>query len=345
MYLAIVFWFLANLLLSFSVWAQPVQKQFADWQVTCNNQNFCHARNNTAHHGLIMTLHYGSNGAEKLSIALTQITPSQPITSCLLLDKQQFTLPPGQWQVLPSKLMTRDSATINSFLQQIAQAHTISLSQSRGIISLEGLQQVMEFMHQQTSQSRSVQVHSQPGAITAAEHLLNNMTAPAKNPPANAAAPIPLTRQERQELLEFVNWRINYHQCSLPPARRQISLNVLDNNTALVLLSCEGGAYNVVDLAWLVSRDLPYTFYPLRLQLPFSLPEIKPEIELMNASFNEQTAELTTLAKDRAPCDCGITTRWHYNDGKFSLLHYARQPVCDGWYQRAEQWPALWVMD
>jgi hypothetical protein len=29
---------------------------FSDWQVTCNNQNFCVARNTGEHHGLVMTL-------------------------------------------------------------------------------------------------------------------------------------------------------------------------------------------------------------------------------------------------------------------------------------------------
>jgi hypothetical protein len=38
------------------VWAAPAQQSFSDWQVTCNNQNFCVARNTGEHHGLVMTL-------------------------------------------------------------------------------------------------------------------------------------------------------------------------------------------------------------------------------------------------------------------------------------------------
>ncbi|TAT60995.1 DUF1176 domain-containing protein, partial [Enterobacter cloacae] len=38
------------------VWAAPAQQSFSDWQVTCNNQNFCLARNTGKHRGLVMTL-------------------------------------------------------------------------------------------------------------------------------------------------------------------------------------------------------------------------------------------------------------------------------------------------
>jgi hypothetical protein len=38
------------------LWAAPAQQTFSDWQVTCNNQNFCVARNTGEHHGLVMTL-------------------------------------------------------------------------------------------------------------------------------------------------------------------------------------------------------------------------------------------------------------------------------------------------
>jgi hypothetical protein len=33
------------LLVANAAFAAPAQKQFSDWQVTCNNQNFCSARN------------------------------------------------------------------------------------------------------------------------------------------------------------------------------------------------------------------------------------------------------------------------------------------------------------
>ena len=52
----IIFVFLLGLLPAHLLWAAPAQQAFADWQVTCNNQNFCVARNTGDHHGLVMTL-------------------------------------------------------------------------------------------------------------------------------------------------------------------------------------------------------------------------------------------------------------------------------------------------
>ena len=43
-------------LLAPQVRAAPAQQAFSDWQVTCNNQNFCLARNTGEHRGLVMTL-------------------------------------------------------------------------------------------------------------------------------------------------------------------------------------------------------------------------------------------------------------------------------------------------
>ena len=48
--------FLFLFLIASSVFAAPAQKSFSDWQVTCNNQNFCTARNTGLHQGLVMTL-------------------------------------------------------------------------------------------------------------------------------------------------------------------------------------------------------------------------------------------------------------------------------------------------
>lgn len=52
----VILLFLLGLLPVRLLWAAPAQQTFSDWQVTCNNQNFCVARNTGEHHGLVMTL-------------------------------------------------------------------------------------------------------------------------------------------------------------------------------------------------------------------------------------------------------------------------------------------------
>jgi hypothetical protein len=80
-----------------------------------------------------------------------------------------------------------------------------------------------------------------------------------------------LTQQELNDLLDYGNWRMNNSQCSLDPMRREVRVTALTDDKALLIIDCEAGAYNTVDLAWMVSREKPFSSRPLRLHLPFTL--------------------------------------------------------------------------
>lgn len=69
------------------------------------------------------------------------------------------------------------------------------------------------------------------------------------NPDPDAALP---RRTERPAGLWYR--RMNASQCSLDPNRREVRVTALTDDKALLIVSCEAGAYNTVDLAWLVSR-------------------------------------------------------------------------------------------
>ncbi len=69
----------------------------------------------------------------------------------------------------------------------------------------------------------------------------------------------------------------------------------------------------------------------MRLRLPFTPSGDSSEIELMNASFDEKTRELTTLSLGRGMGDCGIQTRWRFDGQRFRLVRYAEEPSCDNW--------------
>lgn len=66
--------------------------------------------------------------------------------------------------------------------------------------------------------------------------------------------PTPLSHSELNDLLDYGTWRMNNSQCSLDPNRREVRVTALTDDKALLIVSCEAGAYNTVDLAWLVSR-------------------------------------------------------------------------------------------
>ena len=77
------------------------------------------------------------------------------------------------------------------------------------------------------------------------------------------------------------------------------------------------------------------------MRLPFTPSSQSSDMELMNASFDEKTRELTTLALGRGIGDCGIQTRWRFNGQRFRLVCYAEEPSCDNW-NGPDAWPTLW---
>nr|WP_249533333.1 DUF1176 domain-containing protein [Escherichia coli] len=93
-----------------------------------------------------------------------------------------------------------------------------------------------------------------------------------------------------------------------------------------MMISCEAGAYNTIDLAWIVSRKKPLASRPVRLRLPFNNGQETNELELMNATFDEKSRELVTLAKGRGLSDCGIQARWRFDGQRFRLVRYAADP-------------------
>lgn len=324
--------------------ADPVQHSFSDWQVTCNNQNFCQARNINACNGLVMTLGRGPGARNDLEVRIDLGRIDRPITSPdvlssdLRLDDAPLALP-GKWQSTPHHLYSDDTATVNTLLAKLQPAGSLSLSGGGQAISLAGLGRALSFIDNQQRRTGSESAWVQkgdkpPGAVPPAPALRQ------VSPPEQAASP--LSARERQGLVSYGTWRMNHSDCSLDPRRRQLYIAPLSGSKALMMIDCEAGAYNVVKRLWIVTRQPPYTPRPLHLVLPFSPPDQSRELELMNVRYDEGRSELTTLAKWRGIGDCGIATRWRFDGQRFRLVRYAQESHCDGWHS-ADSWPTLWV--
>lgn len=340
----IVFLLLAALPASLT-WAAPAQQRFTDWQVTCNNQNFCVARNVGAHDGLVMTLSRSAGARTDAVLRIDYggldrpVANAPPLAPALLLDEQPLVPEPQNWRITPLHLYTDNGATIDAFLNIIKDGQSITLRDARPAISLQGLKAALLFID--TQQKRL-------GSETA--WIRKGNQPPLSVPPAPAlkeveqadAIPAPLTREERSDLLDYGTWRINTSQCSLDPQRREVSVGALSDDKALLMVSCEAGAYNTINLAWLVSRQKPFAARAIQLRLPFQPQDTSRDVELINATFDEQTRELVTLAKGRGLGDCGVQTRWRFDGQRFRLVRYAAQSVCDGW-QGADAWPTQWI--
>lgn len=340
-----VFTLLVGLCAAPLLWAAPAQQTFSDWQVTCNNQNFCVARNIGDHNGLVMSLSRSAGARTDASLRIdfggigTPSAKEPPIAGRLLLDGQPLKMSNAQWKITPWHLMTDNPKTIADLLVTIQESQALTLQGGKGVISLVGLKAALLFIDAQ---------QKRVGSETA--WIKKGDSPPLSVPPAPAlkevaqpgVAPTPLTHQQLNDLLDYGNVRMNNSQCSLDPMRRQVRVAALTDDTALLMIDCEAGAYNVVDLAWLVSRQKPFSTRPVRLRLPFTPDNGNDEMELMNAMFEDKSRELTTLAKGRGLGDCGVASRWRFDGQRFRLVRYAQEPTCDSWHG-SDAWPTLWV--
>lgn len=89
------------------LWAAPAQRTFSDWQVTCNNQNFCVARNTGEHHGLVMTLSRSAGARTDAVLRIDRGGLAPPdakeaaIAPRLLLDGKPLSFNGPHWRVSP----------------------------------------------------------------------------------------------------------------------------------------------------------------------------------------------------------------------------------------------------
>lgn len=104
-----------RVILFLSVWpvagpatvAAPAQRTFSDWQVTCNNQNFCVARNTGEHHGLVMTLSRSAGARTDAVLRIDRGGLAPPdakeaaIAPRLLLDGKPLSFNSPHWRVSP----------------------------------------------------------------------------------------------------------------------------------------------------------------------------------------------------------------------------------------------------
>lgn len=347
------YWMKLLLLLPFlfvaCVQAQPLQKSFSDWQLTCNNAAFCVARSFPGDNGLVMTLsrHAGVNDRPLLRIdygsAYSGELPGGPLKDNLLLDQRRLTPDLKHWTVEPHHLATSNAIAIDEFLAQTLDAQNLQLTyKANATIPLSGMKAALLLMDDVQGRVNGASAWVKRGDRVQwdvpPQPALPALPSPLPPPP-------PLTQEETSGLIDFGTWRVNTDNCSLDPLRREVSVSPLTDSKALLLISCETGAYNVIDLAFEVTRTQPYVSRGLSLTLPFTPPSRGDnQLELVNAEFDASHELLYTFSKGRGLGDCGVATRWQYDGNEFLLAEYAEEKTCDAWHS-SEDWPTLWVTE
>ncbi len=338
--------FLSSLAIAASAQAEPLQKSFSDWQLTCNNVAFCVARSFPGDKGLVMTLsrHAGADDQPLLRIdygsAYSGDLPGGSLKDNLLLDRRRLRPDLKHWTVEPHHLSTTNTIAIDEFLEQTLDADTLQLTwQANAVVPLHGMKAALLLMDDVQGRVNGASAWVKRG--DRAEWDLPPVPAAPRLPPV-PPSPTALTREETSGLIDYGTWRVTTDSCSLDPLRREVSVAPLTESKALLLVSCETGAYNVIDLAFEVTRTQPYVSRGVILHLPFVPPSRSDsQLELVNAEFDASSRMLYTFSKSRGLGDCGVATRWQFDGERFVLAEYAEEQICDAWHS-SDSWPTLW---
>ncbi|WP_211186861.1 DUF1176 domain-containing protein [Rouxiella aceris] len=341
---------MASLLTGY-VHADPLQRIYNDWQVSCDNLNHCATRSSQDSQGLVLQISRdaGPEGKGSVSIDYQRNIDEQAtdmaIANRLLLNGKPLNFNHREWEIGKKHIASSNRLVVNDFVNSIRDGSSIQLGGKldpqqtlHPTISLSGLKAALMAMDQQQSREGTKSAWGSRG------------NKPSSSVPAAPVAPLlphfnephPLTESEISAITQSTASNIENNDCSLDPAEREVHLYALSNEKALMTVNCDMGAYNQYVLGFMVSRQAPYKAENLVLAMPFKSGEDDQPPELINADFDTKTGILSTFDKGRGLGDCGISSRWLFDGKAFRLASYASEPSCDG-YSRRGQWPVLWI--
>lgn len=343
--------FLLTGLLAVNVQADPLQAIYNDWQVSCDNLNYCTTRNSQDGQELVLkiTREAGIEGHSSVKIEYQpngdEQNTGQTIVNRLQLDGKTLTFNHREWDISKKQLSTTNRVVVNDFINAIREAKVIQLGgklespqTAHPAISLKGLKAAL------------LAIDAQQGRVDTKSAWVGRGVKPLNTVPAIPTAPVkphfsephPLSDSEISAITQNAAATIDNNDCSLDPSEREVHLFALSNDKALMTVNCDMGAYNLFVLGFTVSRQAPYKAEDLALNMPFKLGDDEQSPELINADFDQKTGELSTFDKGRGVGDCGVSSRWIYDGKQFQLTSFASEPSCDG-YNTNGEWPVLWV--
>lgn len=149
--------------------------------------------------------------------------------------------------------------------------------------------------------------------------------------------------EECNDLLDYGNWWMNGLCCLFDLLCCEVNVIVLIDDKVLMMISCEVGVYNIIDLVWIVLCKKLLVLCLVWLCLLFNNGQEMNELELMNVIFDEKLCELVILVKGCGLSDCGIQVCWCFDGQCFCLVCYVVEFICDNWYG-PDVWPMLWII-
>ncbi len=326
--------------------SEPVQRLFQQWQVTCNNLNDCDVRNANPDEDIriILTYQAGPKGAVSLDLAGYDSDTPQGIW----VDNKhwQTTLLPhsADQQHDAAGYSSRSLVKIQSFLQLLTNASTLSLSQDADEgTSLAGFITALNFVDE-----RQGRVHNRTALVMPGEGLASDVPHRYAFEPKLSPVPKIQPLKDPTHLIATVLTtqaaQLSDQECTPEDETLQKSdAKPLDSQHALVMINCVSGAYQSSSILFVVPRNHPDR--AKLLELPIPLKDDQGDLQTISwftdPSYEPHRGLLFHMARGRGLADCGESAVWRYNGKGFELMSYHNQPTCDG--GEPGNWPSVWL--
>lgn len=318
--------------------AVPVEREFRDWVVTCDNLRHCVAEGADADTPSLVLRFVRAAGPEgDLSLEIFGADPG-PLLPRLQLDGKPLPLAAERWDHddtdPQAPWLTTDADVVTGVIDTLRNGQRLSVGDTGA--SLDGLVAALLFVDDVQQRLGHENAWIRRGDAPA------DTVPAAPKPPKRQARPYAgaaLDKKSEQSLIDAaaVLALAPESDCDVEaedePERHAFRLNDTD---ALVLLECGRGAYQSGYRAFRGPIAQPDKLR--RIGLP-GIPGDAAEDWLMNADYDPKSARLSEFSKGRGLGDCGSEHEWLFDGRDFVLVAAARQTRCQGVML---DFPSLW---
>lgn len=316
----------------------PLQREFRDWVVTCDNLRHCIAEGADADTpSLVLRLTRAAGAAGAATLRIDGLDAGSALAA-LQLDGKPLALDARLWSNDDDDGLrawtTSDDATIARFIRSTGDGSRLSLGDSTG--SLDGFAAALLLMDEVQGRIGTTTAWRKPGAQPASSVPAAIM------PPMRRATPFlgpAITPAQSRALLAaaYALATDASSDCDLAEDDEpETDVARLNATEALVLRECGRGAYQSGFRAYRGPIDAPAQLRQIALPSAPGRPDLT---WLMDASYDDATGTLSHFSKGRGLADCGENASWLFDGRGFVLESLAIQPRCQGVML---DFPALW---
>jgi Protein of unknown function (DUF1176) len=316
----------------------PLQREFRDWVLTCDNTRDCLAEGLDADNPTLVVRfarRAGPAGSARVSI---DGVDAGGALAALRLDDRPLALDAAAWTATDDGGLrtwsSNDEPAARRFAALIRDGKQLGLGD--GSASLDGFAAAMLLMDEVQGRVGTPTAWARPGDKPAS-------AVPAgADPPRRRAVPFlgpALTAAQSRALLAAAKALADdaTSDCDLADDDEpQTQVARLNDADALVLVECGRGAYQSGYRAYRGPIAAPGELRQIALP---SAPGRPASDWLMDADYHAPTATLSQFSKGRGLADCGEATSWLFDGRAFVLESLAIEPRCLGVML---DFPVLW---